>query len=603
MNKRYIWLSALIASLLLSIGIPFIPGNSPVKADNAPGGAGTFCDGSLSDLVFVVKNQASLLSSGSAWGTSACWLFAGGVTEDLSHFALDSSAGIPPAGGPAQFQPDGFGLEQWFQHAANASMDINLSPETILGIQVPNGFNISWQGGGISGRLSGAQDIHITLPISGSDFILITGAQFVVTSVTLNAPSPTSTPTATGTPATATPTATANPIYTSRSCGWVQDCNFAGLAQAKAIGGTNWWQPCTIGVWIRSSNYCAPNTPQQTTDVSQVSSNWWDELMLGGSSATGQNLAGEGMPALQIGQSVCFSATVTAPNTGNNVFGVMFSAGPVGLLQINTNGAYYPALTAGVPTVVNHCFGSVSDSYVLWGQVNNPSGQDTIISPTVWIQGGASTPTVGPTPLPTDTPANTPSATPNPSDTPTATPISFDGTPFAGGTPSPTPNNWTTGANTTSSCPGLSFPIPQTPPSNLFPSSVSNLFLIGGFIQGIANLVGGLWSMTVDLFVPQHVNCDLSPLATTVAGHFVVPDVRTALSVANVGTTCGYFGVTNMAVPIATTTPFSVGVDGCSAPYNTMFPDIRGLIDIISWIMFGVSIYKFGSSFFSGGGA
>jgi hypothetical protein len=97
--------------------------------------------------------------------------------------------------------------------------------------------------------------------------------------------------------------------------------------------------------------------------------------------------------------------------------------------------------------------------------------------------------------------------------------------------------------------------------------------------------VGGLWSIAVQMVVPQHAACDLSSLTDVIQSRLGISTqaVDAYSAVLAQPSTCSFLGVHDFHFMSAT---MDFGFDGCAAPWSSVFPHIRGMMVLVMWVGF-----------------
>lgn len=479
------------------------------------------------------------------------------------------------------------------------------------------------------------------------DQLRITGEGIAVTHVAVVSspaatatavPSSTNTPAATvtpGGPATATPTPGVPPA--SVNCGYLQDCNFvAGPAVAAGACGTTYagcadYYTGSGGPWQGAQ--CFNDSNMGIAETSVLTRTWgaWQCRRIG------QVVS---IPSAQPGDTVHISFYGRAPaglgtaGTGDGpLFGDLgFNYGNCGVTApVGAPSAGLPALSADWQLYSANCpvggSGWSEALYIGSGGSGTSTGFYEVMSPTVELWPGGVQPST-PTPMPAATyppVGGTPGCTPGPSCetavAATETPWAATQTAVAGGIATGTPpvplatvqaydcfnfaectgvlvtpgppvtlgGTWDGGADT-SPCTAVSWPVWRSPPADLFPSSLNDVLIVGGVVDAAAWLVGGGWSIVRQTIVPQHTTCDLSPVYNAVKAKATLPDTTPLVAVFHVPPpTCGWFGVRGLVVVGKT---FDLGFDGCSAPWVTVLPEARGLLVILLWMGFSLSVAR-----------
>jgi hypothetical protein len=614
--------SAVLAACLLVVGAV------PALADANPTSNGTasLCDGSLSGVVSDLSSWAVTdpLFQYAANRATPCWQYSGILATDQTHFAFpniwwqDAVQAVT-----AHLLPVAGELRQYFHHGAGASVSVTVAP---TGVWLNNDWHYQVDAT-MAVASNSAATIHITslsqpytfvlptLPTSSDDYVELSGSGIAILNVSLNDPAnatatatATSGPTSTAT-ATNTPGPTATPGVAPVSCLEVRDCNWTSLT--AGADGTYWkfnnvanghtcgftkvvvadpdaslmscqasaftFQPVTYPVSLTAGDYLTATVfvRNEAAASDQVS------LMTNGGTNCGQ--------AATISDTSWYTLSFTCS--------VTLVGGSYGFPPANAGNYVNLDITTGSNTQFVD-FRHPALCYFLASYQTAGCFKAGV---------GTATPTpVPPTPAPTAYPGTTGGVDPVGPAPPVGAPApnganAGSGQPYTTATPAAGSDD---GGSTLSSCTQITFPVPHAPPAVILPSGVSNIPVIGGAVNATVNaavvVVGGLWSILVQLFLPQHASCDLAGIQSALQGKLALPSITGYTSQFSFSQGCGWLGWQNASFPI-TGKSVTFGVDGCKSPFKDWFPVFKSFATWSSWIVFAAAAYGWARRMSTGG--
>jgi len=562
-----------------------------------------------------------------------CWDYSGGLDNSQTYFTMATNP-LSDITVPVQTEwaPYKYGIAQTFSHPANQVVNIGFITLSSLTTLQQNAYQICYAitDGGLpntctNGTLTGSRSIQVTLPISGLDTLNISGKWLGIQYVTLG--SNAATPTATNTPTpTVTPTGTVTPIICPGNL--VGDCEFQNFGTGQTSpwsltgGGSPVWNSIdrSLVFTVTGVSLGARYIQQEPGMAGTLTNGYYATIWVAGTAQGAIYIDNFAHTAGWYGGTwFCFynNGSVGGNCSAGTIDHGWRRIGITSPSNMSVGGLALSSYGTGYMSWAHPCIESVD-------QANTSSVCNSSISPGLY-------------PLATATPTQTamPSATNTPVSTPT--PVSFDGSPlpsatntYLPGTPTPTIiptviGPWCNGAwscdvgNSTpnSSCNALT--LNTQPPANLLSGPISKIPVLSDILQAAANVVVGFWQIVTDLFIPQHINCDFTPMTNSVLTKVAIPNISTVTAPLQtaVTTPCGYIGVQNIgfnrpnihtvvsgpnhsyAPTVQVSQPISIGVDGCAAPWITYYPLGRGFIDFAMWVWFSASTLLFIKSFFT----